>query len=169
LNAGYDIWKEVILDPVLANESFVVDVDSKEGFAKKSPAHAKVLELMEVWAAVSANVYTCINPTNLSAVQLHYFVNKLPPKPIEPSLLRIPEQEGEERDEEGESSEEEHGPPILRNWSDEDVLMYAMSLPAEWRKGRPRIIYDSAEETGNEEGEEEEEEEEGNHAKGAAN
>ena len=135
LVAGYDLWKDTILSPVLKNECFVSLRDDAQQFTSKSPRHAQLMTLFNTWVAVSCNVMNSIIPTGRSVVQLHHFVNTLPRVAPDSSESGSDDDDDDDDDDNDDDEEEEDQ---IDKMPDYQILERASTLPQKRKRGRPR-------------------------------
>ena len=72
LNAGYDLWKEVLNHPDVQDASFNMELDDNRlEFAERSPAHAALLELYNIWTELMIETTTNITPHGRSLMGIY--------------------------------------------------------------------------------------------------
>lgn len=96
LNAGWDLWKDVIRSPVVENESFVYLLDDEQVFVSKSDMHKRLIELFATWIHITQQIISSIVPQGYSLIQLHHFVNRYPESPVPDPDFEYDEESSEE-------------------------------------------------------------------------
>ena len=90
VNAAFDLWKDIIRDPIFANETFLSDVErADEEFNGRSEAHAKLIEYLRAWTRISSTVAGNMIPTGASFAEIIHYVNNT-------SVARQPEDDEED-------------------------------------------------------------------------
>jgi hypothetical protein len=123
LNSAFDLWKDVVRDPTLRNESFVYSVDDESAFSGKSEKHAALIQLYHAWLSISCQMMNELTPTGYSAAQIHLFINNNADAP---------------EDEDGEEEEGSDDGDEIEGMDDIQVLELASSLQVKKKPGRKR-------------------------------
>jgi hypothetical protein len=78
LNAGYNLWKDTICLPAVAQDTYISAVMDDTEFSQKSPDHEKLLSLFNSWINVSSHISNVLTPRGHSFAEVHHYIHTEP-------------------------------------------------------------------------------------------